>query len=535
MDINTCFETTKDYHTIAYYTHLIPLFITLILIFFALTKSKFSFVSKVFSFFAATFCLWIIGSLITWTTNNYNLVNFVWAPLDYISVLFHILGAYFFAVLINDRDLVWTHKLFLFLLSLPAWWVTFTNSAVTSFNQPVCESFNNSFLTDYKIYVEIFVLLFIFVSAIIKYKNSDENKRKQIVVVSAALILFFSLFSLSDYVSSQNGIYEINLYSLFILPVFLFMIIYSMTNLQMFNLRLIGSQLLAYVMIVLVGSQFFFLENATNQLLTVLTFVLALSFGVLLARDAKKEVEQREKIEKLAVELQEANQGQASLMHFMNHQIKGRFGNTKNIFAELLSGDYGEMPTNTKPLLEKGLDEATIGVNYVQGILKGSSAEKGTLPYDMRPTDFKAIVEATIKKQKESAEKKGLHFIFDENPGVYSIVGDTLQIGEAVRNLIDNSINYTETGSITVSLFQNEKSVSLKISDTGVGLTDDDKSKLFKSGGRGADSLKVNVNATGYGLVFVKGVVEAHKGHVWAESEGRGKGSSFYIEIPKTN
>jgi len=76
--------------------------------------------------------------------------------------------------------------------------------------------------------------------------------------------------------------------------------------------------------------------------------------------------------------------------------------------------------------------------------------------------------------------------------------------------------------------------VLLKVEDTGIGIKDSDKSKLFKSGGRGVDSLKININSTGYGLAFVKGVVEAHKGKVWVESRGEGKGSTFYIELPKT-
>jgi signal transduction histidine kinase len=85
-----------------------------------------------------------------------------------------------------------------------------------------------------------------------------------------------------------------------------------------------------------------------------------------------------------------------------------------------------------------------------------------------------------------------------------------------------------------VSSLSNKSSVyRLEIEDTGVGLSSEDKSKLFKSGGRGEDSLKINVNSTGYGLVFVKGVVNAHGGRVWAESEGRGKGSTFVIELPK--
>ena len=68
--------------------------------------------------------------------------------------------------------------------------------------------------------------------------------------------------------------------------------------------------------------------------------------------------------------------------------------------------------------------------------------------------------------------------------------------------------------------------------DSGVGLSDDDKSRLFTEGGRGKESLKVNVDSTGFGLFIVKGIVDGHKGKVWAESEGEGKGSTFYIELP---
>ena len=50
---------------------------------------------------------------------------------------------------------------------------------------------------------------------------------------------------------------------------------------------------------------------------------------------------------------------------------------------------------------------------------------------------------------------------------------------------------------------------------------------------RGKDSLKFNINSTGYGLMFVKDVSEAHGGKVWAESEGEGSGSTFYMEVPE--
>ena len=240
-----------------------------------------------------------------------------------------------------------------------------------------------------------------------------------------------------------------------------------------------------------------------------------------------------EQLENTNTKLKEANEGQASLMHFMNHQVKGRFGNAKNIFAELLTNDYRQMPDFAKPLLEKGLEETKMGVDYVQNILRGASAENGTLPYDMKLINMKTIVEEVFLKQKEYAEKKGLNFNLQIEPGDYNTTGDAIQLGEVVKNMIDNSINYTKGGSIATTLSISDKKIQLKIKDTGIGIASEDKDKLFKPGGRGTESLKINVNSTGYGLAFVKGVVEAHSGRVWAESEGIGKGSTFFIELPK--
>ncbi len=230
--------------------------------------------------------------------------------------------------------------------------------------------------------------------------------------------------------------------------------------------------------------------------------------------------------------LEKSNADQANLMHIMNHQIKGRLGNSKNIFAELMTDDYGVIPESARFLLEKGLEETNAGVNYVQTILKGMSAETGKLPYTMVQINLKEIISEITAKQKEVASKKGLTFDVDIKEGNYSINGDALQLTEAIRNIIDNSINYTQTGGIKFFLEQQKYKIIIAVKDTGVGLSHEDKTKLFKAGGRGVNSIKVNINSTGYGLAFVKGVIEAHGGRVWAESEGTDKGAQFYIEFP---
>ena len=320
-------------------------------------------------------------------------------------------------------------------------------------------------------------------------------------------------------------------YPLILFPLFPLISIYAIFRLQLFDVKVITTEAIVFFLWIFILIRTIISESLSEIIVNAGLLVALVIGGTLLIRNVIKEVKLREQVEKLAEDLQKANLGQSNLIHFMNHQVKGRFGNAKNIFAELLTDDYGVMPKDAIPLLQKGLEETNMGVDYVQSILHGASAENGTLPYEMADMDMQELVETVFNKQKEYAEKKGLKISLNIEKGNYIIKGDSTQLSEAVKNLIDNSINYTMEGSIDVSLSSVDK-VKLVIKDTGVGITSDDKQKLFKSGGRGSESLKINVNSTGYGLAFVKGVVEAHKGRVWAESDGRGKGSVFVLELP---
>ena len=111
--------------------------------------------------------------------------------------------------------------------------------------------------------------------------------------------------------------------------------------------------------------------------------------------------------------------------------------------------------------------------------------------------------------------------------------GDQMQLENAFKNLIDNSIKYTPQGSIALTLAEESGRIRFTSKDTGVGITPEDMQHLFTEGGHGAESTKVNVDSTGFGLYIVKNIIEGHQGKVWVESEGAGKGSTFIVELPK--
>ncbi len=525
--MNTCLQLGASYKTIVLYSHLIPVSIALLLGIFVLVKSKFSFLANLFFLFIFGFSLWLIGDIPLWGAfGTYNLVTSIWSSMDLINIIFYLFGAYFFAVLVRNKDITIWEKIIFLAAALPAVWITYTGNSIADFYQPFCEATNNEWLTNYKLYTEVAVIAYIMIVTGIHLVRGKSSDRKQIVVVSLALIIFLTIFASTEYIASITGVYEINLYSLFVLPIFLALIIFSITNLRIFAYKSFGMQLLIYILLILVGSQFFFLESVTNKLLTILTFILSLFLGLVLARNIRKE-------EQMAVQLQIANEGQETLIHFMNHQIKGYLSKARSIFAELETDEeYGPFKPEALGMLKEGDSSLKEGIEFVQDILKASNIEKGTMAYNMESLDFKEIVNEMAEDQRKGAEAKRLKYSISIESGDYELRGDKNQLKEAVRNLINNSINYTPSGSIDINLVKIENKVHFTVKDTGVGLSEAVKPKLFTKGGRDKNSQSINVNSTGFGLSIVKGIVDAHHGRVWAESEGPGKGSTFTMELP---
>jgi len=249
---------------------------------------------------------------------------------------------------------------------------------------------------------------------------------------------------------------------------------------------------------------------------------------------------------RLYKEVDALNKQRESLMHLITHKVKGSFTHSKYIFAGMLDGTFGETNEEMKKIAEEGLEANDGGIKTIDLVLNAANLQKGTVKYDMKIFDFRDMVENLLKEKHAEVKKKNLAMEGNLKEGVYNVLGDIFWIKEAVSNLIENSIKYTKEGKIIVDLRRakparnasgiadagGENKIILSIKDTGIGITDEDKKNLFTEGGRGKDSVKVNVDSTGYGLYSVKLVVEAHKGRVSAESEGAGKGSTFFIELP---
>ncbi len=267
---------------------------------------------------------------------------------------------------------------------------------------------------------------------------------------------------------------------------------------------------------------------------------LAVSFSEM-SKDLKKSHEElreysrglEEKVKERTQELSAANSRQENLLHFISHEIKGYLTKAEGAFEGIASGDYGNAPAAVSTLASGALAEMRKGVATIMDILSASNFKKGTVTYIKTPLDLREIVGAVVDSLRPSAEEKKLVMTVSLAEGNYKISGDGEKIkAHVIRNLIDNAIRYTLSGTVHVDLSRESDTITFIVTDTGVGITPEDMSRLFTEGGHGKDSIKINVHTTGYGLFIAKQVMQAHGGKIWAESEGEGKGSRFVAQFP---
>ncbi|MBP6911679.1 MAG: hypothetical protein KBB88_00540 [Candidatus Pacebacteria bacterium] len=540
--INTCLATTLDYHLIAYYSHVIPAAIALFLTLFVLIKAKFSFRSRVFALFLSLFTIWLIGDLIAWTAQNYYLISFVWSFLDYISLSFAVAGVYFFLVVVREKDLHFTIRLLLFLLTIPAFLFTVGGNSIHQFYQPACEAIESVFLTNYKLFVEVFGIIVIAVAGVYYYQLANAIKKRQILILGGSMFLFLLVFGATEYLASVTDIYEINLYSLLILPVFLLIITYSITNLHIFKIRFIETQLLVYILIIMTGSQLLFIKGIADISLSLLTLAVSIIIAFVLLRNVSKQQKQRKQIEVLALQLEDSNKKldqqnklKSEFLSLAAHQIRGPLTLIKGYVSLLEDGTYDKSPTEQKKSLTRIFDSANHLVNVVNDLLNISKIEQGGLVFEMGLCDLKRIIAGVVDEMKVMTKNKNIKLSFRTiSASEYIIRADLEKLRQVFLNIIDNSFKYTNTGSIELTLDKDKtKNIFIvSIADTGIGMSQETISTLFKKFSRGSEGRVANSEGSGLGLYLAKQIVEAHQGTITVTSDGEGKGSLFTIVLP---
>ena len=149
---------------------------------------------------------------------------------------------------------------------------------------------------------------------------------------------------------------------------------------------------------------------------------------------------------------------------------------------------------------------------------------------DLGPVNVASVVRTEVSRIEELAEEGGITVESDVQP--VTVAGSVSDLGQAVRNLLDNAVRYTEEGGrVQVATWEHEGQAVITISDTGTGIPQRDLGRIFERFYRVDVARSRATGGTGLGLSIVKHVVESHGGTVDVQSE-LGAGSSFTVRIP---
>jgi len=518
--------------SILYYALIPGMVISLLFSIYVFSRDKKNLSSLLLLFVSIFFFIWGFLDLILFATNDPQVVMFFWSVVILVEPLIYICALYLAYTFFTKKDVSFYGKLILSAMILPVIVILSTKYNLLGVNLGDCTAIESTFIIFYTYGLEILISIAIIFFAIKKNRASQDTKqKKEITYFTIGLALFLLALSSGNIIGSFTDNWVLSQLGYFGMPIFVGFLGYLIVRYKSFNVKLIATQALVWGLAALIGAQFFFVKVTINYFLTGITFIATIIFGQMLIKSVKVEIEQKEELAKLNVDLQNLLKQRESLVHLVTHKVKGSFTHTKYLFAGMLDGMFGPLTPELKKAADLGMESDNNGVATVDLILNASNLQKGTVKYDMKPTNFKELVEKTFEEKKEQAEKKGLKIEKEITSDDCTVNGDVFWLKEVVHNFIENSIRYTKAGTVTVGLKKENGKVIYFVRDTGVGVTDEDKKNLFTEGGRGANSVKVNVDSTGYGLYTVKLVVEAHGGRVWVESDGQDKGSTFFAEL----
>lgn len=146
------------------------------------------------------------------------------------------------------------------------------------------------------------------------------------------------------------------------------------------------------------------------------------------------------------------------------------------------------------------------------------------------PVNLTPLLEDTYQMMSPLAEAKGLHLMFEPPSTPLVVIGDAQELSRAVNNLVANALRYTDRGSVRLRAGQQGDEAVIEVSDTGVGISEDDLHRIFELYYR-AKETGAQHEGTGLGLVIARKIVEAHRGVIEVQSE-LGRGSTFTIRLP---
>ena len=514
-------------------------------------------INQIFLGIALFIFLWIIFGFFPSQTNQAKVALF-WQRLNFGAVSLSVLFSYLFALYfpVKGRRYLALDKAVGFIWILFCFVSIFTNLIIENieFREWGTDIVFGK-LGDIFLIVSAITVLLIVYQLFIKYikLSKDEKLKVQYFLIGT---LFFVLFNITfnvivPIVLGSSKYYLLGDYSAIFLLGFT---AYAIVKQELFGIRVILTQaLVGVIAILLLAQSITAIPNWIEFSWKFALFLLFLFFGYLLIQSVIKEIQRRAELQRLYEEVDKLSRAKSEFLSIASHQLRTPLTAIKGYISMILEGSYGKFEEKSRPPLEKVYQSNERLIRLVNDLLNVSRIESGTLMTDFQKTSIEKMITSIIDELKIKADERKLYLnwqvpsprssaeVHSKSSGhiLPEIMADTDKLRQVIMNIIDNAIKYTEKGGITVRAELKDPSakwpqgkILIEIKDTGEGMEKEEMDNMFGSFTRGRAGAKHWVSGLGLGLYIAKKFTELHGGKIWVESEGEGKGSTFYIELP---
>jgi signal transduction histidine kinase len=241
------------------------------------------------------------------------------------------------------------------------------------------------------------------------------------------------------------------------------------------------------------------------------------------------------KIQKIALEnegLIRASRTKSEFMMAMSDELRTPLNSIIDYSDLLKKKDFGELNNNQ----EKYVDNINLsGKNLlmiINDILDLSKVEANKIDLSIEKMSLAEVINITIAIVKDIANQKKIQIITEIDPGSDLIEADKNRIRQVLFNILSNAIKYSKPeGIVTITVKKEGDMARVSVSDTGIGIKEDEMGRLFKEFEQLDKGLSRQYGGIGLGLVISRKLIELHGGNIWVKSK-YGEGSTFYFTLP---
>lgn len=237
-----------------------------------------------------------------------------------------------------------------------------------------------------------------------------------------------------------------------------------------------------------------------------------------------------EQLQGAAAQRQEVEKLRRDLIAWTSHDLRTPLTSIRAMVEALHDGVVTDQETVNRYYRTMRADVIALN-NLIDDLFELAQLDTGSLKMEMFPHSLRDLISDTLESLQVIARQKDIKLCGEVAPDLDPVTLNAPKMGRVLNNLIGNALKYTSVGgTVQVVARRNQEGITVTVEDTGTGFDPKDLPRVFEQFYRGEEARSRTTGGAGLGLAIAKGVVEAHRGRIWAENvPGSGARVSFLL------